>query len=165
MEEIDILLVIARVAVAIGVIATLATVIDRQNQRPDRLLNSIRLRNLLDGAICITFIASIAVLLLKVYGLNPQVWQASSIVGLFWLAAVAWFIYKRHRLRRQSLDSNKLVGAINFGVIGVALTGYLIISTGLVGALGFPVFVAALLLSLAGCFTLFVLVMSSLAKA
>ena len=162
MEETDILLTVAEIALALAGFASLATVIGQRYKNTDPIVNAIRLRGLLDAGLSAMLLALFAVLLLQIGGLNAWVWRASSVVGLCFVIPIGWAAWKREKLRRHLPGYKKPVAAVMFSFVAAAFLGFAINSVGLPGAYGFHVYFGVLCLLLMICSTMFVLVIASL---
>ncbi len=162
MEEIDILLAVAQIGVALAGFAAIATIIGHGYKGTDPRVNSIRLRGLLETALSATLLAFVAVLLLKVEGLDTWVWRISSIVGLLFIVTVGRAIIKRGMRLRNLPGYNKSVARILFVILSVMLVAFVLSSAGMAGRFGFHVFLGALILMLTTCCIWFVLVIISM---
>ncbi len=162
MEEIDILLAVAEIAVVLAGFASLATVIRHEYTSTDPQVNSLRLRALLDIAVSTMLLALIAVLVLKVEWLNTWVWRGSSIVGLLLFVPVSLAAHKRSKLRRNLPGYNKPAALIIYSILVAVFVCFVINSAGLTGKFGFHVFLGTLILMLAACSIYFVVFVISL---
>ena len=162
MEEIDVLLTVAEIGVALAGFASLATVIGHRYKNTAPLVNALRLRGLLDAGLSAMVLALFAVLLLKIGGSSAWVWQGSSAAGVCIVATIGWAALRREKLRHHLPGYKKPVAVFVFSLVGVAFVGFALNSVGLTGNYGFQVYFGILCLLLLICCTMFVLVIVSL---
>jgi len=162
LEEIDILLAAAQIGVALAGFAAIATVVGQSYKGTDPRVNSIRVRGLLETALSVTLLAFVAVLLLKIEGLNTWVWRISSIVGLLTLVTGGRAVIKRDIPLRNLPGYNKPVARILFVILSAMLVAFALNIAGIAGPFAFHVYLGALILMLTTCCIWFVLVIISL---
>ena len=162
MDEIEILLTVAEIGVALAGFASLAAVLGRQQKGTDPLVNAIRLRGLLDAGLSTMLLALIGVLMIQVGGSAAWVWQTAAGAGIVFVSTIGTAAFRREKLRRHLPGFRRRASFIMFTLVAVAFLGYVFVSLGLAGAFGFHVYFAILLLLLIICCTMFVLVIASL---
>lgn len=162
MDQIATLLTIAQIGVTVAGFASLASVVGQTRTSTDPRVNAIRLRGLLNTSLATMLLALVAVLLLAIQGLGSWAWRGASILGLLCAVPIGWGALKRDRPRRALPGYNKPVAWINYAILGVVVFALAFNGAGLAEPYEMPVFMATLILMLAGCCTLFVLVVVSL---
>jgi hypothetical protein len=162
LEEIDILLTIAEIGVALAGFASLASILGHEDKNIDPLVNAIRFRALLDAGLSAMLLALIGVLVVKIGGPVDRAWQAASGVGVLFLVTIGYSTYRRSAQRRHLPGFRKRVSVVIYSILVLMLVGFAFASTGLAGAYSFHVFFANLILLLMICCTMFVLVIASL---
>ena len=162
MDEIEILLTIAEIGVALAGFASLAAILGRRDRHTDPLVNAIRLRGLLDAGLSTMLLALIGVLMLKIGGERDWVWRVSAIAGLLLVSTIGAAAFRREKLRRHLPGFRRVASTIMFTLVAIAFVGFAIVAAGLAGDYGFHIFFGVLCLFLIICCTMFVLVIASL---
>lgn len=171
MDETDILLTLAEIGVALAGFASLAEIFGRRlkstdsAEETDPLVNTIRLRGLLDAGLSTMFLGLVGVLMLQVGGPEPWVWQAAAVAGLVIVSTIGTAAFRREKLRRHLAGFNSRLSVVMFSMVVTAFFGFAFMATGLAGEYGFELYFAILCLLLFICSTMFVLVIASLMKA
>jgi hypothetical protein len=162
MDQVDILLVLAQIAVTVAGFASLASVVGQSLSTAHPEVNSIRLRGLLHGSLAAMFLSIIAVALLRVPGLETVwAWRLASLLGFVIALIVGAGVIKRDHPRRLLPGYNRFTIFTSFGIIGVVTAALGCAATGLAGQYVASVFVCSMILILVGCSTAFVLVVTS----
>lgn len=162
MDEIEILLTVAEIGVALAGFASLAAILGRRDKHTDPLVNAIRLRGLLDAGLSTMLLALIGVLMLKIGGASGWVWQAAAGAGLLFVSTIGTGAFRREKLRRHLPGFRKLASTIMFTLVAAAFVGFAFVAVGFAGDYGFHIFFGILCLLLIICCTMFVLVIASL---
>jgi hypothetical protein len=162
LEEIDILLTVAEIGVALAGFASLAAILGHEDKNTDPLVNAIRLRALLDAGLSAMLLALIGVLMVTVTGPGDLAWQAAAGVGVIFMVTIGWTTFRRDAQRRHLPGFRKRVSYVMYTILIATLAGFVFTSAGLAGHYGFHVFFAILCLLLVICCTMFVLVIASL---
>ena len=162
MDPVATLLTIAQIGVTVAGFASLASVVGQTRTSTDPTVNAIRLRGLLNTSLATMLLALVAVLLLAIPGLGSWAWRGASIMGLLCSVTIGWGVLKRDRPRRALPGYNKQVARLNFAILVVVVFALAFNGAGLAQPYEMPVFIATLILMLAGCSVLFVLVVVSL---
>lgn len=165
MDEIEILLTVAEIGVALAGFASLAAVLGRRYKHTDPLVNTIRLRGLLDAGLSAMLLALIGVLFLQIGGSDPWVWRAAAVAGIVFVSTIGTAAFRREKLRRHLPGFRRRASFIMFSLVAVAFVGFVVLSAGLGGAYGFHIYFAILCLLLIICCTMFVLVIASLMRS
>lgn len=162
MQEIDVLLAVAQIGIAIAGFASIATVVGHAKQGTDPRVNSIRLRGLLDTSLSVMLLALVAIVFLETEKLSDRAWQLSSVVGLLTTAGLGRAIIKRSVSVRQLPGYNHSVAGVLYAIFGAVVVAFLVNSSGFLSELGYPIYLSALVLILTICCVWFVLVIISL---
>lgn len=165
MDEIEILLTVAEIGVALAGFASLAAILGRRDKHTDPLVNAIRLRGLLDTGLSVMLLALVGVLMLKIGGSARGVWQAAAGVGVLLVGTIGAAAFRRERLRRHLPGFRKVTSTIMFSLVVTAFLGFSFVAAGFGGDYGFHIYFGILCLLLVICCTMFVLVIASLMTA
>ena len=162
MDAVAILLTIAQVGITLAGFASLASVVGQTRTTTDPRVNAIRLRGLLNVSLAAMLLALAAVLLLAIDDVQSWVWRGASILGFCCAVSIGWGAYQRDRPRRALPGYNRPVARANFGIMAIVIVAFALNGAGFAGQYEMPVFLAALLLMLAGSSILFILVVVSM---
>ena len=162
MDEIDILLTVAEIGVALAGFASLAAILGHEDKNTDPLVNAVRLRALLDAGLSAMLLALIGVLFVMIFGADGRAWQGAGGAGVLFMVTIGWTTFRRDGQRRHLRGFRKRISYVMYSILITTLAGFLFTTAGLAGRFGFHVFFAVLCLLLMICCTMFVLVIASL---
>jgi hypothetical protein len=164
-QEHDLLLVIAQLAVAFAGFASLASALGDRGGDDGRRVDAGRLTNMLVTSLCTTMLAFVP-FLPSLFGVADDLaWRASAGVAFLAMAVVAPGILARTKRMKVYASFNATTNAVNVGLAGVAAAGFALSAFGLPPSNPAATFIAALLVLLGICAILFLRVIVSLLSA
>jgi hypothetical protein len=164
LNEFDLLLVIAQLAVAFAGFASIASAL-RDGTRSHAMVDAGRLTNMLIVSLC-TAMLSLAPTIPRLLGYaEPVVWRSSAIFALLSIVLFAPGIVRRTQRMRPYAGFNPVTNGVNMALAALAATVFLICALNLAGPSPSATYVTGLLLMLLICSLVFFRVISSLLQA
>jgi hypothetical protein len=161
LNEFDLLLVIAQLAVAFAGFASIATAL-RDGTRAHAFVDAGRLTNMLIVSLC-TALLSLAPTIPRLLGYpEPMVWRSSAVVALMSIVLFAPGIVRRTLRMRLHSGFNVVTNGVNMALAALAAVVFLICALNLAGTRPSATYVIGLLLMLLICSLVFFRVISSL---
>jgi hypothetical protein len=165
-DEVETLIGIAQIGVAIAGFATLASILGRRFSRDDPRTDVARLRSMLDISLAAAALSLFPILPMKLGVSSETVWRISSLVFLVTISVMAFSIRRRNReLDRLRAAYSNAFSATSFVVAGALGVVLLASALGMAGLATFSTYYAALLVNLVFSGLLFIRIFASLVAA